>query len=68
MNPYAEISIGKIQRILANDTNYENISDLIADIMHYCDHSEIPFEAALNKAQGYYEADLEESLLEDDGA
>jgi hypothetical protein len=75
MNFSSKMSVGKIQRILADDWfSYENAADIIADIMHYCDAMGHPFEAVLNTAQGYYEMDQYEedppieALLEDDGA
>jgi hypothetical protein len=65
---YDKLSAGRIQRILHDEYQYENPSDIIADIMHYCEQNKIPFEAVLNTAQGYYDADRKETLLEDDGA
>lgn len=64
MNPYARISAVRIQKILFNEQQYENVSvavsDLIADIIHYCEFNKIPFEAALERGRDYHAADLSE--------
>lgn len=68
MDPFIDLSVNRIAMIIHNVDVYENPSDIIADIMHYCERYSIPFEAVLNTAQGYYESDLKENLIEDDGA
>jgi len=69
MNPYVELSIKRVEQIMATQPSYDNPSDLIADIMHWCDAKGQSFESLLNTAQGYYDADLEEEMAqEDDGA
>ncbi len=65
MNPYARISVVRIQKILFNEQQYENVSDLIADIIHYCEFNQIPFEAALERGREYHAADINAGDEED---
>ena len=68
MDIFVTASVNRIAKIIHTEDVYENPSDIIADIMHYCERYQIPFEAVLNTAQGYYDTDVKENLLEDDGA
>jgi hypothetical protein len=68
MNPYSLISINRVDRLLGSTPAYENVSDIIADIIHWCDFNKESFTEVVLKAKRYYNADFEESLLEDDGA
>lgn len=60
LNPYAQIAAARIQRIIDTEYQYENVSDIIADIMHYCEHGEKAFSEALALGEKYYAADHEE--------
>lgn len=69
MASYVQISVNRINELLDTIPAYENVSDIIADIMHWCDANEEPFSEALLKAEEYYDADYEEERMkEDDGA
>ena len=53
----------KIEKILGlrgNDTDFEypDISDTIADIIHFCDANGICFDHEMKKAYSYYAAEL----------
>lgn len=68
-NIYAKISINRIEKIMENQNQYDNPSDMIADIIHWCKANDVSFEETLNRAYDYVESDLEEEILaEDDGA
>ena len=70
MNPYSRLSVKRLEKIMSGQSDYDNPGDLIADIMHWCDHTGQSFEELLDTAQGYYDADREEEhdLEHDDGA
>lgn len=57
-NPYVKMSVERIQKLLASEANYENASDIIADILHYCEANGTPFQVALERAQDYHAADV----------
>jgi hypothetical protein len=68
-NLYAKISIKRIEKLMENQNQYDNPSDMIADIIHWCKANDVSFEETLNRAYDYVELDLEEEILaEDDGA
>ena len=68
-NLYAKISIKRIEKLIENQNQYDNPSDMIADIIHWCKANDVSFEETLNRAYDYVESDLEEEILaEDDGA
>lgn len=68
-NLYAKISINRIEKLMENQNQYDNPSDMIADIIHWCKANDVSFEETLNRAYDYVESDLEEEILaEDDGA
>jgi hypothetical protein len=68
-NLYAKISIKRIEKLMENQNQYDNPSDMIADIIHWCKANDVSFEETLNRAYDYVESDLEEEILaEDDGA
>ena len=68
-NLYAKISVKRIEKLMENQNQYDNPSDMIADIIHWCRANDVSFEETLNRAYDYVESDLEEEILaEDDGA
>lgn len=58
-NPYVELSVNKIQRIL-EEFNYDNPADLLADLIHYANATNDDWYYLLDRANGYVEADHEE--------
>lgn len=55
-------SVNNIEQII-KDLSLENVSDMVADIMHYCDHKGMSFDEVLRLGNEYYKADI---IEEDD--
>lgn len=57
-NPYVKISVERIEKLLASEPNYVNVSDIIADILHYCEITKTPFQEVLERGFAYHAADI----------
>lgn len=58
----AQVSAINFKTILANEyyaygTNEENLTDTLANAMHWCDENHVDFKKCLHSAEGHYEAE-----------
>lgn len=54
------LEYARVEGILDNTDPETDLADLLADLMHYCDHLDIDFSYVLAKGQGHYIEEIAE--------
>ncbi len=57
----ANLAVAALQKATGADIE-DAVSDLLADLMHWCDWHEQDFEKELKRARGHYETEMTEYL------
>lgn len=53
----AQAAIDAYCNLICPDTNDENLTDLLADLQHWCDGQVVDFEVCLDRARFHYETE-----------